>query len=99
MDTETLQAIKENTAALNQLIGLITAKETRSDWVPPEEAARIMGLSVTKGGEHRKRLRWCIREGVLKQFRPGRPPLYFRQELEKVAKKIASGEIGFIGRA
>lgn len=96
---EVLLAIKENTAALNQLIKLIQDKETRSDWVDPEEAAVILGLNITKSKVHRANLRWLIKVGFLKQFRPGRPPVYYRNELERVSKKIASGEIGYVGRA
>ncbi len=99
MDANILHALLENTAAINQLIGLIRAKETRSDWVDPEEAAVILGLTITKANNHRKQLNWLIRQGFLKQFRSGRPPVYFREELERVSKKIANGEIGYVGRA
>ncbi len=99
MDAEYLQALKENTAAVKELVSLMKAKETRSDWVDPEEAAVILGLNITKGRVHRSNLRWLIKQGFVKQFRPGRPYKYYRNELEKISKKIASGDIGHIGRA
>ena len=99
MISDVLQALLENTAAMNRLIDLIQAKETRSDWVDPEAAAVILGLNITTANNHRKQLNWLIRQGFLKQFRQGRPPVYFREELERVSKKIANGEIGYVGRA
>lgn len=99
MNSNVLQALLENTAAMHKLIELIEAKETRSDWVDPEEAARILGLNITAANNHRKQLNWLINKGFLKQFRMGRPPVYYRAELEKVSKKIACGEIGYVGRA
>lgn len=99
MDAEYLQALKENTAAVQELVGLMKAKETRSDWLDYEGAATILGLNITKGRVHRANLRWLIQKGFIKQFRPGRPYRFYRNELEKVAKKIANGEIGHIGRA
>lgn len=99
MDAEYLQALKENTAAMQELIGLMKAKETRSDWVDPEEAAVILGLTITKAKVHRANLRWLIKQGFVKQFRSGRPYKYYRNELEKVSKKIASGDIAYVGRA
>ena len=99
MNSNVLQALLENTAAMQKLIELIEAKETRSDWVDPEEAARILGLNITAANNHRKQLNWLINKGFLKQFRMGRPPVYYRSELEKVSRKIACGEIGYVGRA
>lgn len=99
MDTEVIQAIQENTAALNQLIQLIQAKETRSDWVDPEEAAVILGLKITKAGRHRAKIRWLVKYNFIKQYQTGRPYKYYRTELEKVSKKIATGDIAYIGSA
>ncbi len=99
MDAEYLQALKENTAAMQELIGLMKAKETRSDWVDPEAAAVILGFKITKAENHRSKIRWLIKHGFLKQFRTGRPPHYYRTELEVISKKIATGDIAYVGNA
>ena len=74
------------------------ARETRSDWVDPDEAATILGIQLQKSGNHRRRVRWLAEKGFLVKYRPGKPPAYWREELEKVSAKIARGEIAYIGQ-
>jgi len=95
MDTTILQAIQENTAAMNRLISLMEAKETQSEWVDPEEAARILGINVTKGNHHRRRINAMVQRGIVTTFIEGRPFKYLRTELEKVAAKRMRGEIEY----
>lgn len=95
MDANILQAIQENTAAMNRLISIIEARETRSEWVDPEEAAVILGLNVTKGRQHRKNINAMISRGLIKTFIEGRPFKYARTELEQLASKRLKGEIHY----
>lgn len=95
MDTEYLQALKDNTAAVNRLITLIETKENPSPWVDPEEAAKILGLNITARKEHRKRINLFINRGLIKIFVPGKPPRYSRAELTRLAESVAKGELSY----
>lgn len=95
---ELLQAIQENTRVVSRLVHLMEARETRSNWVDPDEAATILGIQLQKSGNHRRRVRWLAEKGFLVKYRPGKPPAYWREELEKVSAKIARGEIAYIGQ-
>ncbi len=95
---ELLQAIQENTKVVSRLVSLMEARETRSDWVDPDEAATILGIPLQPSGIHRRRVRWLAEKGFLTRYRPGKPPAYWREELEKVNVRISRGEISYIGK-
>lgn len=95
MDTNIVQALQENTAAMNRLISIIEARETRSEWVDPEEAARILGINITKANQHRRNINAMVRRGLIKTFIEGRPSKYNRTELEQLASKRTKGDIHY----
>lgn len=99
MSEAILEAIQENNTKLDRLIAMMMSKNTKpSDWVDPDQAAKILGFPIVKSKSHRRRVRWLADKGFLVKFRAGKPFMYWREELEAVSKKIASGEIVPAGR-
>jgi hypothetical protein len=61
--------------------------------VGPDEAAKILGLPVTKSRTHTRRLAWYRNHGFLKKFSGSKPYFYNVQELQGLAKRISNGEV------
>lgn len=61
--------------------------------VGPDEAARILGLPVTKSRTHTRRLAWYRNHGFITRFSGSKPFFYNVQELQKLAKRISNGEV------
>jgi len=91
MMQDLISAIERNTAANNELISLL--KRERQPWISPEEAARLLGLPLTKSRSHRRRLSRAVDRGQLTEVRAGRPPSYYREEILEAAEKIRRGEM------
>lgn len=78
------------------LLKMMEAEEkAQNSWIDPEEAAAILGLNITPSKSHRHRVAWLTRQGFITKFRPGRPPMYDRADVEACAEKIRQGKIHF----
>lgn len=85
-----IAAIEKNTAVMERLLEIEEAKLTQSDWMTPEEAARELGLNITKSNYHRRRLNeGAKRHGV--RIRNTRPPAYWREDIYTLSRKIRDG--------
>jgi hypothetical protein len=89
--TELQKAIHENTKAFREMAEAI--RRERSPWADPEEAADLLGIPRTKGKYHRRRLARLVDAGILNKVRTGKTPFYWKEELRKIAHRIAVGEI------
>lgn len=86
-----IEIIRDNTAVLKGY--LENSRKTSSPWVGPDEAAKILGLRVTKSRSHRPRVAALVRKGLLTKIRDGRPPAYWREEVVELAEKVAAGKV------
>lgn len=63
-------------------------------WLTPEEAAEILGIPVfRKSYSHTVKLKNLRRRGKITQFRPGKPIMYWRDEIIKLSHDIAAGKL------
>lgn len=67
-------------------------KEHNPPFIKPEEAAKILGLNITKSNTHTRRLAWYRNNGFLTLFQGSRPIHYSRSQVMALAKKIERGE-------
>lgn len=88
-----IEAIRENTKVQRKLLDAMETQKVHSPWVGPEEAARILGLPLSKSQKHRRRLVALVRRGVLTKVRDGRPPAYYREEVMALSEKVAAGRV------
>lgn len=99
-------ALEENTKASLELIKAIRidylpAMQTlaeaisseRRPWASPDEAADLLGIPRTTGKHHRRRIAEARKRGLIKKFRSGRKPAYWKAELRELAYKIATGDV------
>ncbi len=96
MSTEQrLDRVEEMMEQMAHLLNVTLEKSTtpRANIVGPEEAARILGLPVTKSRTHTRRLAWYRSHGFITRFSGQRPFLYNVQELQKLATRISNGEV------
>ena len=100
--TESLlrQVLESNLMVANALNRMATALERErnaSPWVSALEAASLLGFDTSKKNYARK-LSWLIRNGWIQKYQDGRPRRYYREELVKISRKMATGEIAFVGQ-
>lgn len=67
-------------------------KEHNPPFIKPKEAAKILGLNITKSSTHTRRLAWYRNNGFLTLFQGSRPIHYSRSQVMALAKKIERGE-------
>ena len=92
-----LDHIREQTTALNRLADAMERERNASPWISAEEAAPLLGLS-TGNKNYARRISWLGRQGFLTRVKDGKPRLYWRDEVVKVAAKVATGDIAYIGQ-
>lgn len=92
-----LDYLQAQTAAINRLADAIERDRNGSPWISAEEAAPLLGLS-TGSKNYARRISWLVRQGFLQKVKDGKPRLYWRDEVVKVAAKVAAGDIAYIGQ-
>ncbi len=60
--------------------------------ITADEAAKMLGMNVTKSKHHARRLSKLHREGFIKKLHGKRPLLFDRAEIEALAKKLFTEE-------
>lgn len=78
---------------LNENLEAQARRDEQPEYVGADEAARIVGLPVTKSRSHRNRLTAAYKRGLFPQAIPGRPFKFHRGELQELARKRAAGEV------
>ena len=61
--------------------------------VGPEEAARILGIPITTGKTHTRRLKYFREHGFLTKFTGTSPYYYNVAELKQLAQRLADGQV------
>ena len=88
------EILKEILAELKKISFMLEKRQKEdTEYVEANEAARIIGLRVVKSGSHRNRLTAAYKRGIIKEAIPGRPYLFRRSELVKLAKAREEGRI------
>lgn len=95
-----MSEIQQHTEAIQHLAQvmekyILIEREKMSPWCGPDQAATILGLSVTASREHTRRLKAMIDRGLITKFRDGRPISYWKEEIIRLAAKRAAGEINY----
>lgn len=85
---EEMRSLRKEVELLRKDMAIAT-----SEWVDPDDACRIIGVPITESGSHRRRLGKLVEFGRLTQFRDGKPRMYNRDELRKVAQMVLLGKI------
>lgn len=91
MAAELIAALDRNTAA--QLRYIESVEFLQSDWVSPEVTAQMLGIPITKSRSHRVRIANAFRRGLLTKQRSGRPPYYWKEEVQQLSLKIRDGRV------
>lgn len=89
---ELTQVIQTECLTVIRTLADVIAAERRP-WASPDEAADLLGIPRTTGGHHRRRIAEARKRGLIKKFRPGRKPAYWKAELRELAYKIATGDV------
>ncbi|WP_282782250.1 hypothetical protein [Phaeodactylibacter xiamenensis] len=87
------EALQRHTQVMEQYIRI--EREKMSPWCDPEQAAEILGISITSSRKHRRKLSAMIDRGLITKFRDGRPPMYWKEELQALAVKRAAGQVNY----
>lgn len=61
--------------------------------VSPTEAACILGIPVTTGNTHTRRLKYFREHGFLTKFTGSSPYYYNVAELKQLAQRLANGQV------
>jgi hypothetical protein len=85
------QAIIRHTEVMEEYIKI--ERQKRRPWCDPEEAAEILGLNISASRKHRRKLSAMVDRGLIKKFRDGRPPMYWKEELQQLAVRRAEGKV------
>ena len=85
------QALIRHSEVMEEYIRI--EREKLSPWCDADQAAAILGLSVTSSREHTRRLKAMIERGLITKFRDGRPIRYWKEELHRLSAKRAEGKI------
>lgn len=67
--------------------------EPTTDFVNADEAAKILGLPVTRSRTHTRRLAWYRDHGYITKFWGTNKYTYSRKEMNSLAKRIESLEV------
>lgn len=98
IDTAMLAQLKKtldkNTQAVTDLTNFLRVQQAQElDWCSGDEAAKLLGMKLTKSGTHRRRVAWLAKQGFIPRFRAGNPYMYWRDDVKVLSPKIASGEV------
>lgn len=85
------QAIIRHTEVMEEYIKI--ERQKRRPWCDPEEAAEILGINITVSRKHRRKLSAMIDRGLITKFRDGRPPMYWKKELQQLSVRRAEGKV------
>lgn len=85
------EAIMRHTEVMEEYIRI--ERQKRRPWCDPEEAAEILGLNISPSRKHRRKLSAMVDCGLITKFRDGRPPMYWKAELQQLAARRAEGKI------
>lgn len=64
--------------------------EPPSKWLSADDAAKMLGQTIKKSGEHKRHLKRYRDQGWLTVFASANPYRYSRQEVEKLANDFAN---------
>ncbi len=87
---ELIAALERNTNA--QLEFIQAMNRSQSEWLSPEDTAQMLGIPLTKSRSHRVRVANLVRRGLLNKVRVGRPPYYWKEEVQQLSMKIRDGK-------
>jgi len=85
-----IAALERNTDAYLRYIESV--EELQSDWISPERTAQLLGIPLTQSRSHRVRIANAFRRGLLTKQRVGRPPYYWKEEVQQLSLKIRDGK-------
>ena len=85
------KALEANNRVMNKLLNHLEKQAT--PWVDPDEAAQLLGLPISKSGNHRRKVAYLAKHGFIKRYRSGRPYQYWRDDVVALQPKIANGEV------
>lgn len=81
---------------LEQISERLNEPPVYSSWIGAEDAANLLGIKITSGGYHRRKLGQYREAGLLAKFKLGRPIMYDRIEVEELARKIRDGKVNYL---
>lgn len=87
------EALEANTATMQQY--LAAEQQRLQPWADADEAARLLGLSVSKSRKHVTTLSAMIRRGQITQFRGTKKLFFWKEELRRLAEKRAAGRVAY----
>lgn len=85
------QVISQNSLVMKQVLEHLEQRDC--PWCNPDEAARMLGLTISKSGNHRRVMAYLAKKGFIPKYRPGKPYMYWKEDVMSLAPKIATGEV------
>jgi hypothetical protein len=66
-----------------------------SPWLDADETALVLGIKVLESGYHARTLSKLCDRGLMR-FREGKPRMYWRTDVFKLAQDIADGKVDYL---
>ncbi len=91
MPTQLMKQLVKEIRRLNE--NMEAQNRPEPEFVGADDAARLVGLKVTRSGYHRNRLTAAYKRGLMPRSIPGRPFMFHREEMIELGRKRAAGEV------